>query len=287
MRQQNFRRSARQVVWVLCGMGVLTIATAHAQLGQAKYCDSLKKASSARHVRIRAEALLVVPSNKEVLDGGEKFFFSPQCNNRDFFSFADISRVEPRLLQLFGDWIQRREDTTYVVEFEGVLTSSRAPTFGHLNAFRSKLEIQSLKRATRLPVGRYSPDFNAPAPQIEEAQSLYSFNYELMSAFLSSGEAGSGLGFQDFGTVKIFLNGRAVGRSALYRLLSPIRQGVLINRILRTRQLGYKWKLYGRIESSPMGDKRFQFNYQSVYGKDGLGDWKLEKLHIHSTRTGN
>jgi hypothetical protein len=137
---------------------------------------------------IRIKALMTWSTVTRV-DGGDSYFYSAGCNNRDYHTVTDFSRLKNgEKLSKFLRALPTERDFVLEAEVTGQLVISFMPTFGHLSWSRSTFKIDQIHSivdaSSRANLVR--PNFDANAPLTELAASLRDVNAEMLLVFLGS-----------------------------------------------------------------------------------------------------
>lgn len=181
----------RKVFLLILGFGCLFPQLINAQTNNKKiitvdYCDLYDESKNYERKAMRGRALL---SFSTVLDyhPSDKFLYSTECNNKDYFALFDISEVEglKRWQRFFTGLYKKKKEYLLEIVFTGKLQTEVMPTFGHLGWSRARMtisRIEAIKDVTSDSKIK-PPDLEADSPLIATGVHLQVINKELMLYF--------------------------------------------------------------------------------------------------------
>lgn len=188
------------------------------------YCDLFDESKDFEGQTIQSQALMAV-STIATVDGAGTFFYSPECNNKDFFAETDFTNLsKQKRWDKYFNLLKPERKYRFEINFTGKIKSSPLFFFGHLGSSRAEikvLQIESIKDATSKVE---EPDSKTEAIFYERAKRIQEENSKLMqylvflnvdTNFLNS-ILDDNFVFTDF-------NGKSIGRKNFLALqISPI-----------------------------------------------------------------
>ncbi len=123
------------------------------------------------------------------VDGGDSFLYSKECNNGDYFTVTNFSKLNnsSKWKNFFGK-LPEEKNFIFEINFTGKLQTSIIPLFGHLGWSRAEIEIieiHSMKDVT-FASGVKKPNFEAETPLIEKSRQLETINNQILLFFLNN-----------------------------------------------------------------------------------------------------
>jgi hypothetical protein len=146
------------------------------------FCDIYNSVEDYNEKLVRTKVILLYTLGTRV-DGGDNYFYSTRCNNKDFFALADLTNLER------SDFWEREFKRTSVEKKENLLqvtligkftNSSILPKFGHLNWLRSKLEVIEIESIKNVTSKIESPNTKVKSSNSEIGLKLISANEVIM-----------------------------------------------------------------------------------------------------------
>ena len=135
--------------------------------------------------RIRLKSLMTYSTVGRV-DGGDPFFYSPKCNNEDYFAVAEFERTKwNKKHEAFLANLKPEKNFILEVVFEGRVETAFFPTFGHLSWSRVSVQIDKIVSIVDVSgrAGLQKPDSRVEGSKNRQARYFLSFNEEVLSYF--------------------------------------------------------------------------------------------------------
>lgn len=243
------------------------------------YC-ALFKSDRFNEKLIVTKATLLVPSrNNPQVDGGDSLFFSRECNNRDYFGLASFGNTKSEdLLKKSSQTASGKSQGVFEVEFEAKLIIYILPSFGHLDSFRAKFEVISIRSIRHLKEESVLPKLNEPAPILESAASLKASNLELMMGLFGKSNAESDENF--FQDTSASYNDKKVSIQALVEILRAKQFEKLVLRTKKLSKQGNVWEIEGTIEKDLKGTGIDCLRFSNLFILADDQSWKLIGLDV-------
>ena len=149
------------------------------------YCSIVRSPSSYAGQDVRFKANLSYSTVSRV-DGGDAFFFSPQCNNGDYFTLLSFASSS---LTSFFKTLKREKNFVFDAEVIGRFESSFPPLYGHLSWSLHKLivtKLISVKDVSRTQAS-IKPDYDAETPIKNDGRAISALTTEIIFGFMGTG----------------------------------------------------------------------------------------------------
>jgi hypothetical protein len=120
------------------------------------------------------------------VDGGDSFFFSPNCNNGDSFALANFTRsADSKQIQAFFKKLKPETHFVFEVDATGEFDSAFPATFGHLDWALHEIELTEIRSIHDISLVRpeLKPDFEAKTPITDLGRKLSSLTVDVVSHF--------------------------------------------------------------------------------------------------------
>lgn len=268
----------KRIRLVLVTLFLLTVQSyGETRTGEVPYC-SLFSSTKYNEQIVVTKAILFVPDDKQTrVDGGERFFFSPECNNRDYFGLAESSPIKPHdlLKRRITSADQQKSHRLYEVKFKARLSISLPPSFGHLNFLRAKFHVISIKAAKEISDDKELPNLTQRASIIDNARLLNLLNTELMFSVASAQL--DELSQQEYfskGTIIVF-NGAQIPNANILNVIRQNQAGEFRYQLTKMSKKDKIWKIQGFIKSVLQGNASESLHYNNTFMIDDDGNWKL------------
>ena len=234
----------------------------------ADYCTLFEPAGHKKNVMVRTEAYMTVSTIGRV-DGGDSYFFSPDCNNEDFFAVVEVAAADKNAVRSFGRLSPER-NYIFRVRVVGKLTESVVPVFGHLGWSRAQFDVTAFERIKDVSNSLVTPDTKAEGKLTSAGKSLQSTNSRLMFHVLMrpENEYLDGLIADDF--VLTDSQNREFGKNTLSKVSRDVVFGgssgydIISVGVDSARGVGEDYIVEG-LASIQSGDRRKEIRYESVY----------------------
>jgi hypothetical protein len=206
--------------------------------GFANYC-SLLGSDNQRQKTILTEAYLYVTEE------GDHLFFSPQCNNRDFFSVAEfrIDKVGERFRALTSS---AQGSQVFRLKIAGKLSMSLVPRYGQLSFARASITVDKVWKPRRETI-LLRPDFSSEAPLLDSVESLRVVNSALIFDLFGHPPKYINVDQIRVPTTRLIVNGgsRSYGeaRNQLSGMVASTIK-ITVDTILRIDE---QWRMRGRV----------------------------------------
>ena len=264
-RHMKFLRGVTKLLFFV-GLSLCLSDKADAQ-HRAPYCDLFKSITNDGKTIITKTTLYIPQIENSIVDGGDSFFFSQECNNRDNFALPDFSAIVDR--GIFGTFPNKPSDKNgwklFYVTFEGKFSIALQPTYGHLSFLRAKFEV--IRIIALKPVDkRYPPpDIKRDAPIIETVEALRFINSELL--FSIFGNRIDSFGFKNIlaGQMKVVFNGNPVKLDNLGGMLQRGNEAQLGVGVDKVVEHGNEWELQGTVMETNSDGSSNIFYFSSKY----------------------
>jgi hypothetical protein len=152
------------------------------------FCDWLDESKNYAGQLAESRAVLWLSTVSRV-DGADASFYSPECNNEDFFSPADFSKLKnaDRWAKFFRA-LPAEKNYRFEIKFTGRLSASYLPAFGHLSWSRTEIEVGEILSVKDVSTNSKisPPDSEAPAPLNQRAGQLRNDTYFFLRTFFQA-----------------------------------------------------------------------------------------------------
>jgi len=234
----------------------------------ADFCTLFEPSGDKRNVMVRTEAYMTVSTIGRV-DGGDSYFFSPDCNNVDFFAVVELAAANKNAVRSFGR-LSPEKNYIFRVRVVGKLTVSVVPVFGHLGWSRAQFDVTAFERIKDVSNSLVTPDTKAEGKLTSAGKSLRSTNNRLMFHVLMrpENEYLDGLIADDF--VLTDSQNREFGKNTLSKVSRDVVFGgssgydIISVGVDSARGIGEDYIVEG-LASIQSGDRRKEIRYESVY----------------------
>ena len=233
--------------------------------GQAKdfhlpYCE-LFQSDEFNGKLIVTKMKVYIPAVKgSSVDGGERFFFSPDCNNRDFFALAATNgtSILPNELSVVS-----ADAKVYAVEVKGRFSIGVRASYGHLESFRATFDVISAKLTSELEITTPLPDWVAYAPIIETGNSVRELNRELMFDLFGDGKKVDIDGYCS--SPSIYFQGKPITKERLAVIFGSDSRRELRLQVRQMTVKGSIWRIQGLVSSHREGEIARKIRYDNSF----------------------
>jgi hypothetical protein len=149
------------------------------------YCSIVRSPSSYAGKDVHFRAYLTYSTVSRV-DGGDSFFFSPQCNSGDYFTTVEFSNP---VSTSFFEKLDLGKEFVLEAEVVGKFDSSFPALFGHLSWALHELTIINLisvKDVSRTQAN-IKPNYDAETPIRNDGRAISALTSEIVSGFMGTG----------------------------------------------------------------------------------------------------
>lgn len=245
------------------------------------FCD-LSKSSRYQGKIVTTRGVLYRPGDQNRVDGGEAFLFSPACNNRDNFILVNIEKVSNKTLPKdLTATITDAKPRLFDVEVKGRLSISLMPSFGHLDWFRTKLDVTDINFENEVSNTEALPNLESRSPIIEASTSLQALNTELLLWLFGGSESV----FRDIdifnNIAKVTLNNRALTESDFVMKLRDDEATKFVVRTKNLSRMNDTWRIRGTVDLLSKNQKLRRIRYSNSFVQDKTQTWKLVGLALN------
>lgn len=252
------------------------------KLKTVNYCQLLDSTNYDEKI-IKTTAILFSPAEGEDrVDGSsDEFFFLNTCNSRDYFALADFSQTEN--LEAFNKfWSAKRNNKQPLIlqlNFEGKLTLTFIPSFGHLAWLRAEIRVDKILSIKMIESKDILPDFKADSPIIKAGENLKYFNSEFMFSYFGRGLTNSQIENLLTDKTEIIINNKLFSHVEFLDFRKEFEGGDLSLRINEVEKEKDVWRIQGKMTNKIKEKPLIEIEYENKYELQKDNSWKL----IYST----
>lgn len=212
--------------------------------------------------------------------GGDELFYSPLCNNRDFFALADFAEAKniSSLKYASKKFLNKSRPEIYRVRFVGKFSISLPPKYGNLSFMRAIFKVTKIVSAAAELQPTVIPDFEGDAQIIDTASSLHSVNAELMFQMFGSTD---GLDIANFllPETRVVIDGKSMDLNAAVKILTTGNGNRLEHSVNAISWKEDEWRITGTVRQLDQNSvSKFTFDNRFFLQKDN--SWKLQVIKI-------
>jgi hypothetical protein len=153
--------------------------------GETDFCSLVHSPSTYVGKTIHFRAFMTWSTVTRV-DGGDPFFFSPNCNSGDNFALADFTKsADSKQIQTFFEKLKPETNFVFEVDATGKFDSAFRPTFGQLDWALHEIKLTGIWSIRDISLLRpeIKPDFEAKTPVTDLGRKLSSLTVDVVSHF--------------------------------------------------------------------------------------------------------
>lgn len=155
---------------------------------KANYCSLFNSSKNLEGKLVRTRAFMTYSTVSRV-DGGDSFFYLPECNGGDYFSTIGDS-PEIKNIQKLNKVIENSEDEKHhilEIEFIGKIETSIIPSFGHLAWSLSEIQLAEIifvkNVSNKIKVSK-KPKYEAETSLLNRGKGLKDMNSYILFSLL-------------------------------------------------------------------------------------------------------
>jgi hypothetical protein len=211
------------------------------------------------------------------LPNTDEYFYSFNCNNRDYFALADFSNtsnlsiLQDRLKKLPEEKTQNR----FLLTIEGRFYVSLPPEYGNLSYLRAKIEVNKIMSLKLLPPSNKLPNSNGKAFILDSVKSLEATNTELIFSLYKSNFKNSDVVNLVTNNTKISINKKSVSKEKFLTETFIENDKSLVLKISAITRKGHIWKVTGEVLNKLKDNAVEKMKYEIKYQLNKNDSWEL------------
>lgn len=268
-------RKVYQLIFLASFMLMILYGTSSAQESKhVDFCKLFKETQSTERVVLTDAYLYSAP-------GENKLFYSPLCNNRDFFAEADFTNTKDlsSLNRASKKFLDKSSPEIYKIRFVGKFSISLPAKYGNLSFMRAIFKVTKIVLTTADLKPLSLPDFETDAHLINSASSLRSVNAELMFQMFGSTDS---LDIDNnflLPETRVAIDGKSMNFSEAVKILATGNGNKLEHLVNTILWKDNEWRITGVVRRfNQNGVSRFDFDNRFFLQKDN--SWKLQITEI-------
>jgi len=281
---------AKRLFKIVLSLAIIQLALAFSacvgaqtkSINEVGYCSIFNPTLTNHESQIVKTRVLMTYSTVSRVDGGDSFFYSPECNNGDYFAIPESAEKKNPWRKWQGVFSKLAKEKDYVFEIKltGKLKTRVFPQFGHLGWSRNQFEVIAIETIKNITTKAVEPDSKAETPLTDEGEALKTINTEVMFYF-----AGKRSDISDYIAEKFVVNdvsGNGYNEKNYFELAEKGLFGNIEAKKLMVSngQLKYEsgaYKVFGYIANGDITDKWQALDFESTYQYTN-NSWRLTEI---------